>query len=151
MAIKKTTPKKTSTKQLDKYIKEAEKLAIKGKLPKITDKSKLSTEDFFKISLCKLFVQYMNQNKMKPTDLYNLTGIEKTRISEIINYKVSKFKIDQLIKNLGLLAKFSPEIKEHLLYLECMISKPLMKASETKKLTNSIASLAHIENQPRAI
>jgi predicted XRE-type DNA-binding protein len=140
---KKPVIKSTSTKVLDKYIAEAEKLAIKGELPKITDKSKLSTEDIFKMSLCKIFVQYLNQHRMKPSDLYELTGIEKTRISEIINYKVSKFKIDQLIKNLRVLANHSAEIKEHLNFIECMIAMPLRKASEAKKFTNSIIEISH--------
>jgi predicted XRE-type DNA-binding protein len=150
MTTKKLKPKRTSVKKLNEYIKEAEKFAVKGELPKLTDKAKLSTEDIFKISLCKLFVQFMNQNKIKPTQLHELTGIEKTRISEIINYKVTKFKIDQLIKNLGVLAKFSPEIKEHLIYLESMIAMPLKKVAETKKITNSMVGLAQI-NQVKSI
>jgi predicted XRE-type DNA-binding protein len=140
---KKPVIKNTSTKVLDKYIAAAEKLAIKGELPKITDKSKLSTEDILKKSLCKIFVQYLNQHRMKPSDLYKLTGIDITRISEIINYKVSKLKIDQLFKNLRVLADYSVEIREHLNFIECMISMPLRKASEAKKFTNSIIQISN--------
>ena len=150
MKSKKMTPKRTPVKKLNEYIKEAEKLSLKGELPKITNKEKLSTEDIFKISLCKLFVQYMNQNNIKPTKLHELTGIEKTRISEIINYKVTKFKIDQIIKNLRVLAEHSAEIKEHLILLECMISMPLKKVAETKKFTSAIVGLGYQSN-PKTI
>jgi hypothetical protein len=62
-------------------LKEAKQKAKKRQLTTISDKSQLTTEDRFKISLCKFFVQYLNEHKMKPIDLHKQTGIEQSRIT----------------------------------------------------------------------
>lgn len=141
--MKKTAIKSTSQKKLDQYIADAEKRLKKGEVPSITDKMQLTTEDKIKMSLCKLFVQYLNRNNMKPSEFSKLTKIEKTRVSEIINYKVKKFKIDQLVKNLEILSKFSPEVKQHLVYLEQAMDLPVIKVVKSKQLTNSIKKISH--------
>jgi predicted XRE-type DNA-binding protein len=123
-------------------IKEAQIKAKKRQLATITDKSQLSTEDKFKISLCKFFVQYLNENKMKPIDLHTQTGIEQSRISEILHYKISKFTIDKLLTWLHRLAEYSPKIREHLLFLEEAMNVPMMSVKETKELTKSIRKIS---------
>ncbi len=141
--MKKAATKSTTQKKLDQYIADAEKRLKRGEVPSITDKTQLTTEDKIKMSLCKLFVQYLNRNNMKPSEFSKLTKIEKTRVSEIINYKVKKFKIDQLVKNLEILSTFSPEVKQHLAYLEQAMDLPVIKVVKSKQLTNSIKKISH--------
>lgn len=123
-------------------IKDAQSKAKKRQLTTITDKSQLSTEDKFKISLCKFFIQYLNENKMKPIDLHTQTGIEQSRISEIVHYKITKFTIDKLLTWLHLLSEYSPKIREHLLFLEEAMNVPMLSVKETKELTKSIRKIS---------
>ena len=123
-------------------IKEAKNKAKKRQLTTISDKSHLTTEDKFKISLCKFFVQYLNEHKMKPMDLHKQTGIEKSRISEILHYKITKFTIDKLLGWLNILAEYSPKIKMHLSFLEEAMSMPIMTVQKTKKLTKDIKRIS---------
>jgi len=128
-------------------IKDAQQKAKKRQLTTITDKTQLSTEDKFKISLCKFFVQYLNEHKMKPIDLHKQTGIEQSRISEILHYKISKFTIDKLLGWLNVLSLHSPKIREHLLLLEGMISIPMMPVKETKELVKNIRKISDTATQ----
>jgi predicted XRE-type DNA-binding protein len=123
-------------------IKDAKLKAKKKQLTTVTDRSLLSTEDKFKISLCKFFVRYLKENKMKPIDLHTQTGIEQSRISEIVHYKISKFTIDKLLTWLHTLAEYSPKVREHLLFLEEAMNVPMMSVKETKELTKSIRNIS---------
>lgn len=123
-------------------LKEAKQKAKKRQLATISDKSQLTTEDRFKISLCKFFVQYLNEHKMKPIDLHKQTGIEQSRISEILHYKITKFTIDKLLVWLNVLASYSPKIKEHLHFLEQAMSMPIMTVKKTKQLTRDIKKIS---------
>jgi predicted XRE-type DNA-binding protein len=123
-------------------LKEAKLKAKKRQLTTISDKSQLTTEDRFKISLCKFFVQYLNEHKMKPIDLHKQTGIEQSRISEILHYKITKFTIDKLLVWLNVLAEYSPKIKEHLHFLEEAMSMPIMTVKKTKQLTRDIKKIS---------
>lgn len=123
-------------------LKEAKQKAKKRQLTTISDKSQLTTEDRFKISLCKFFVQYLNEHKMKPIDLHKQTGIEQSRISEILHYKITKFTIDKLLVWLNVLAEYSPKIKEHLHFLEEAMSMPIMTVKKTKQLTRDIKKIS---------
>ncbi len=40
------------------------------------------------------------------------------RLSEITNYKINKYTVDQLIENLSLLAEHDAQIREYLVFLE---------------------------------
>lgn len=131
-----------SNKEMMDIIKEAQRKAKKRELVTITDKSHLSTEDKFKISLCKYFVQYLNENNLKPIDLHKQTGLEQSRISEILHYKITKFTIDKLFSWLKLLSEHSPKIREHLILLEAMINVPIMSVRETKELTKNIKKIS---------
>jgi predicted XRE-type DNA-binding protein len=125
-----------SNKDLIKRIKKAE--SNKKNLTHITDKSDLSLEDKMKISLCKFFVQFAHTKKMKMSTLSQLTEIPKTRLSEITNYKIQNFKVSQLLKYLSVLAEHDSHVKNHVELLVQAFALPMLKASETKKLTKSI-------------
>src|SRR4051812_44745384 len=81
------------------------------KLTHITDKSKLSTQDIVKLGLCRHFVQFAVTRRMKLSDISEMIDIPVTRLSEITNYKITKFTVDQLLKNLSLLAEHDAQIK----------------------------------------
>lgn len=119
--------------QIIKRIEKAEK--DKKVLTKITDKTKLSTHDKVKLSLCRHFVQYAVENKLKLKQLAKLCNIEPTRISEIVNYKISKFTVDQLLKDLTSLAKNDDKIKEYLKLFEQVAEVPTLKVDDTKKIS----------------
>jgi predicted XRE-type DNA-binding protein len=123
-------------------IKEAKAKAKKRLLTTISDKSNLTTEEKFKISLCKFFVQHLNEHKMKPIDLHRQTGIEQSRISEILHYKITKFTIDKLLGWLNILADHSPKIREHLLFLEVAMSMPVLSVKKAKQLTGDIKKIS---------
>lgn len=110
----------------------------KSKLAHVTDKKDLSTQDRFKISLCKLFVQFMNDKRMTGTELNRLTKIPNSRISEIIHYKIKLVTVDQLLKYLSVLADHSPRIREHLHLLEQALELPVLKVSAAKKLAKGL-------------
>ncbi len=130
--------KTISNKEMIDILKEAKKKAKKRQLTTISDKAQLSTEEKFKISLCRFFVQHLNEHQMKPKDLHKQTGIEQSRISEILHYKITKFTIDKLLSWLNILALHSPKIREHLLFLEEAMSMPVLSVKKTRKLTSDI-------------
>jgi predicted XRE-type DNA-binding protein len=139
-----------SNDEILKRIEEAKR--DNAKLTHITSKSALSTEDKFKIGLCKHFVQFLNEEKMRLTELSDLTDIPKTRLSEITNYKINKFKVDQLLKYLSILADHSPRVKEYLNFLEQAIEVPALKVSETKKLTRGLKEVIQMGGEsPRLL
>ncbi len=123
----------------DELIKRIESAQKNSKnLTHITDKSKLSTQDKVKLSLCKHFVQFANRKGMKLTDFADFIDIPKTRLSEITNYKITKFTVDQLLKNLSLLAAKDAEVREYLSFFEEAAELPTLKVSVTKRLTRDI-------------
>lgn len=124
---------KYSNTEFFKRIEKAEK--NKKNLTHITDKSDLSSEDKIKLSLCKHFVQFANSKKMKMKEISALTDIPTTRLSEITNYKIKNFTVDQLIKNLSVLAKHDRPLKAYLNFLEQAAELPTLKVTETNKLT----------------
>ena len=120
-------------------LKRTEKAKKSKKLlSHITDKSHLSTEDKMKISLCKHFVQFANSKRLKLKEVADLMKVPIQRLSEITNYKISKFTVDQLIKNLNLLAEHDAEVREYLIFLEQATELPALKVKETKRLTKDI-------------
>lgn len=110
-------------------------------LTHITDKKTLSIEDKFKISLCKRFVKHMNLRKISLTDLSKKLHMPKSRVSEIVNYKISKYSIEKLLQNINKLAEISPETSAYLDLINEAIDIPFMKAKDTKKLTKKIKDI----------
>lgn len=113
----------------------------KGQLTHISDKSKLSTDEKFKIALCKHFVQFVNMKRIKLKEFSELTGIPVTRLSEITNYKIQKFTVDQLLKNLSILAQEDKATQAYLNFLEAALLVPTLKVSETRKLTKTLLEI----------
>jgi predicted XRE-type DNA-binding protein len=138
--------KEISNAEIMDLIKETKLKAKKRQLATITDKTHLTTEDKFKISICKFFVQYLNENKMKPIDLHKQTGIEKSRISEIVHYKITKFTIDKLLNWLHILSEHSPKIRGHLLLIEETLNVPMLSVKESKELTRTIRKISNTAN-----
>ncbi len=115
-------------------------------LTHITNKSNLSLEDKMKMSLCRHFVQFINTRRLKLKEMSELMDdIAVPRLSEIVNYKINKFTVDQLIKNLSLLAKHDAQIKEYLVFLEQATELPTLAVAHTRRLTKNIraASAEH--------
>jgi len=123
-------------KRIEKATKE------KDTLTHISSKKELSTEDKFKIGLCRHFVQFAVAKKIKLKDLSELTEIPVTRLSEITNYKIKKFTVDQLLKNLTLLAAHDSAVRAYISFLEEAIGLPLLKTNETNKLTKKIRDVS---------
>jgi predicted XRE-type DNA-binding protein len=109
----------------------------------ITDKSKLSLEDKMKMGLCKHFVRYLNEKKIKTSDLAKLLHITQPRVSEIVHYKITKFSLEQLIKNLVKLSEHAPRIREYLHMMEEVTELPAAQVtvSEIKGLTRDISEV----------
>jgi len=126
--------------ELSKRIEKATK--EKNMLTHISSKKKLSTEDKFKIGLCRHFIQFVVAKKIKLKDLSELTEIPVTRLSEITNYKIRKFTVDQLLKNLTLLAAHDSAVRAYLSFLEEAIGLPLLKTNETNKLAKKIRDVS---------
>ncbi len=129
-----------SAKQLNKIEEIAKKNA--KRLTHITDKSKLSTEDKFKLGLCKHFVQYLVTKKAKLKDVAKMIDIPVPRLSEITNYKINKFTVDQLLKNLSALGEHDAQVREYLVFLNQVIEIPALSVAATKKLTQGIKDAA---------
>ncbi len=104
----------------------------------ITDKSALSTEDKMKIGLCKHFVRFANSRKLKLKDVAKMMDIATSRLSEIMNYKITKYTVDKLVEHLGKLAEHDPKLREYLVFLETAVGLPAIKVNDTKKLTREV-------------
>lgn len=131
---------KYSNKDVLKRVEKATRL--KKQLTHITDKSKLSTEDKMKLSLCKHFVQFANTKRLKLKEVAHMMDVPIQRLSEITNYKINKFTVDQLIKNLSLLAEHDAQIREYLVFLEQAAELPTLSVAKTKRLTRDIREAA---------
>jgi predicted XRE-type DNA-binding protein len=115
------------------------------KLTHITDKSKLSTQDIVKLGLCRHFVQFAVTSRLKLSDISEMIDIPVTRLSEITNYKITKFTVDQLLKNLSLLAEHDAQIKEYLVFFGKAAELPVLSVSKTRQLSRNLATAsAHL-------
>jgi predicted XRE-type DNA-binding protein len=128
-----------SNKEVLELVKTAKK-NLKH-LTHITSKVELTSEDKLKISLCKHFVRYMNENELSLTQLSVDLELPKSRVSEIVNYKIRTFTIDKIVQNLGRLALISPKTREYLIFIEEAFELPLMNVSETRQLTKHIKDI----------
>lgn len=128
-----------TNEEILKRIERAKK--NKAKLTHITDKSDLTIEDRLKISLCRHFVQYINEKKIRSVELSKLLNIPPSRVSEIVNYKIKAHSIEHLFGYLQLLSKHSPKIREYLNLIGVAAEAPSMSASRTKEISRSIKLL----------
>ncbi len=139
----------TTNQEILKRVAEATK--NKNALTHITSKKELSTEDKVKIGLCRHFVQFINAKKMKLKNLSKITEIPVTRLSEITNYKIKKFTVDQLLKNLSILANHDAAVKANLALIEETFGLPLLKTTETKRLTKKIQNISSSKSSFRYV
>lgn len=107
-------------------------------LTHITNKQALGFEERVKISLCRHFVQYMNDQRITLTEFAQKMELPKSRVSEIVNYKITKYSIDKLFVHLARLAEISPQTKAYLELLRTTLEVPPMTVANTKKLTRSV-------------
>lgn len=128
-----------TNEEILKRIEKAKK--NKAKLTHITDKSELTLDDRLKISLCRHFVQYINEKKIKSVELSQLLNIPPSRVSEIVNYKIKAHSIEHLLIYLQQLSKHSPRIREYLNLLGVAVEAPHMSASRTKEISRNIKDL----------
>lgn len=131
---------KYTNEQLIKRIEKATK--DKKKLTHVTDKTLLSTQDKVKLSLCKHFVQYAVENRLKLKDLSDLCKLPTTRLSEMMNYKISKFTVDQLLKNLSILADKDQRIRAYLNLFEQVAELPTMKVADTRRISREVTTVS---------
>jgi predicted XRE-type DNA-binding protein len=132
--------KKMTNDQIIKIEKNAKKNM--KHLTHITDKSKLSSQDIVKLGLCKHFVQFSVSKKLKAKDVAKLVGVPPSRMSEIINYKISKFTVDQLLKFLSALGEHDTQIREYLVFFGKAAEMPVLSVSATKRLTRDLSEAA---------
>jgi predicted XRE-type DNA-binding protein len=132
--------KKLTNNQIIKIEESAKR--NKKQLTHITDKSKLSPQDIVKLGLCKHFVQFLISKRMKSKDVAKLIDAPPSRMSEIVNYKISKFTVDQLLKFLSELADHDAQIKEFLNFFGKAAELPLLSVSTTKRLTRDLREAA---------
>jgi predicted XRE-type DNA-binding protein len=129
---------KMKNKEVIEVIEKAKR--DRKKLTHITDKSKLSTQDIVKLGLCRHFVQFAVTRRLKLSDISEMTDIPITRLSEITNYKIMKFTVDQLLKNLSLLAVHDAQIKEYLVFFGKAAELPVLSVSKTRQLSRNLAA-----------
>lgn len=129
----------------DKYIISSEEASkVEKDLNKkkvrtvVSDKEQLSVQDKYKLSLCKIVVEHLNNNGLKAVDLAEVTNIPKTRISEIVNYKVTKFTLDKLLERMEVIAESAPSVREHLEFIHQAMNVPSMPVKQFKKLSRDI-------------
>lgn len=129
-----------TNKEIVKIVEIAKKK--KKELTHVTDKSRLTTEDKVKLGLCKHFVQFVNERRSTLTQISNLIDLPVSRLSEMGNYKIGKFTVDQLLANLELLAKHDPKIREYLKFFGEAAEMPTLSVNKTKQLTRDIKEAA---------
>lgn len=132
--------KKLTNEQILKIEESARK--NKKHLTHITDKSKLSTQDTVKLGLCKHFVQFSVSRRLKSKDVARLVDIPPSRMSEIINYKITKFTVDQLLKFLSALAEHDAQVREFLKFFGKAAELPTLSVATTKRLTRDLQEAA---------
>lgn len=64
--------------------------------------------DKIKYKICRQFIIHINKNKMTQTELANKLGINKSRVSWVVHYRIEHFTIDRLY---NLLQIIEPEMK----------------------------------------
>ncbi len=116
-------------------------------LTHISNKADLTFEDKVKISLCKHFVKYMNEKRISLTALSAELKLPKSRVSEIVNYKIKKFTLNKLMINMFKLAELSPKTSEFLAFIEGAFEVPQMPVNDTKKLTKQMRDIKIHGNQ----
>ncbi len=130
-----------SNEMLVSILDEIDTQAAKGEIPRLLPKD-APLEDHIKFSLCRLFVIFLRKNNKNATALQNLTGIPKTRLSDITNYKVSGYSLDRLFSFAEKLGTFDPQTREHLSLMIEVLDGPVRSVHEAKKIKREIRKIA---------
>ncbi len=75
---------------------------------------------------------------MKNKDLAKLIQAPETRVSEITNYKISKFTVDKLLEYLSELSKHDPKVREYSEFFGRAAELPLLKVATTRELSRGL-------------
>jgi len=127
---------RNSNREIIKLIEQTKKQ--KKYLTHITNKSRLSTEDKVKISLCKHLVRYAVTRRLRLKQLGGLLKMPASRVSEIANYKIDKFTVDWLLHTLSTLAQHDAQTRAYLELFEQAAEVPALAVTKTKKLTKDL-------------
>jgi|GEM_PF-1159630 len=117
MKIKSIKLKKATQKeqQLDKRIlREVARKSKSKKFGSIALPSKASNIDKMKYSIARDMVIFLQKSEMSQIEMAKLIGINKSRISEILHYRLSKFSLDTLMKYLFTLKGIVKEVDQRI-------------------------------------
>ncbi len=92
-----------SKKELDKIRKKLLKAEPSWSIP-----DDASNSDKLKGKICQEFVKAINSGKYTQAELARVLEIDRSRMNDIVKYKIHFFTVDRLLK---LLEKFKPEMK----------------------------------------
>ncbi len=126
-----------STEKVLKVLEKIEKKAKKGKIPKLLSKD-ASFDDRMKFSLCKLFVRFVLKSGKKAAKLSELIQVPKTRLSDILNYKMESYSVDRLLSFANKLAEIDPPTKEHLNLMFEILDSPVRSVRESRKIEKKL-------------
>jgi predicted XRE-type DNA-binding protein len=106
--LKKATPK---DQRLDKEIlKEVTKKARTKNFGSVALSPDASEIDKMKYSIARDMVIFLQKSEMSQIEMAKLIGINKSRVSEVLHYRLSKFSLDTLVKYLFTLKGLVKEI-----------------------------------------
>ncbi len=75
---------------------------------------KASSIDKMKYSIARDMVIFLQKSEMSQVEMAKLIGINKSRISEILHYRLSKFSLDTLMKYLFTLKGIVKEVDQRI-------------------------------------
>lgn len=130
-----------SNEHMLSILDDIEHQSSKNEIPRILDK-KTSLEEHIKFSICRLFVIFLRKNNKNATALQNITGIPKTRLSDITNYKISGYSLDRLVSFAEKLGTFDPQTREHLNLMVEVLDGPVRSVREAKQIRKDIRKIA---------
>jgi predicted XRE-type DNA-binding protein len=130
-----------STDEVLDFINKVEKKAKKGNIPRLLP-ANASPEEKLKYSLCKLFVRFAVKNEMKSVDLAKMLNLPKTRISDVVNYKIDNYTVDRLLTYAWKLAENDGPTREHLHFVFEFLDGPVRPVKETKKIEKELLKYA---------
>lgn len=99
-------------------------------------------DERLKHALCRLFVMYINKKGIRSTDLKDLLGIPKTRLSDLENYKTKSYSLDRLLRYAEKLASIDPQTREHLHLMMTVVAGPVRTVSNARKISQELKKTA---------
>lgn len=90
-------------KEINKALKKIEK--SEGSLALSPDATPLEKLRF---DICQKFIKFERDNQLNQSELAQILGVDKAKISKILHHRVDEFSTDRLIK---LYQKINPKVK----------------------------------------